>query len=188
MNVRRVIAFGAVAILALGTAPLLAQSRPERPGSDHMMPMDVGRHFIEQMIPHHRDAVEMAELALVQAEHPELRDLAEKIKRVQTDEIVLMRDWYQTWYGAAVSSSPMGGMAMGRSDSQALEGARPFDKAFIEQMIPHHEMAVMMSKMVLQRTSRPELRRLLQSIITGQSAEITQMRRWYATWYGTAAP
>jgi len=188
MNVRRVIASGAVAILALGTAPLLAQSRPERPGSDHMMPMDMGRHFIEQMIPHHDDAVKMSDLAPAQSEHPELRDLAEKIKRVQTDEIALMRGWYQTWYGTAVPSSTTGGMAMGRSNPAALDGARPFDKAFIEQMIPHHEMAVMMSKMVLQRTSRPELRRLLQSIITSQSAEITQMRRWYATWYGTAAP
>ena len=188
MNMRWVIVFGVVTMLAFGTTPLLAQPRPGTPGPNSMMPMDVGRHFIEQMIPHHDDAVKMADLAPAQAEHPELRDLAEKIKRVQTDEIALMRGWYQTWYGTAVPSSMTGGMAMGRSDPMALDGARPFDKVFIEQMIPHHEMAVMMSRMALERVSRPELRTLLQSIITSQSAEIAQMRRWYATWYGVAAP
>jgi uncharacterized protein (DUF305 family)/Spy/CpxP family protein refolding chaperone len=188
MNMRWAIVFGVVTILALGTTSLLAQPRPGTPGPNNMMPMDVGRHFIEQMIPHHDDAVKMADLAPAQAEHPELRDLAEKIKRVQTDEIALMRGWYQTWYGTAVPSSTTGGMAMGRSDSMVLDGARPFDKVFIEQMIPHHEMAVMMSRMALERVSRPELRGLLQSIITSQSAEIAQMRRWYATWYGVAAP
>lgn len=187
MNMRWAIVFGLVTILALGSTSLLAQPRPGTPGPSHMVPMDVGRHFIEQMIPHHDDAVKMADLALVQAEHPELRDLVDKIKRVQTDEIALMRGWYQTWYGTAVPSSTRRGMAMGRSDSMALDGARPFDKVFIEQMIPHHEMAVMMSRMALERVSRPELLGLLQSIITSQSAEIAQMRRWYATWYGVAA-
>ena len=44
---------------------------------------DMARHFIEEMIPHHQDAVEMADLALARAEHPELRELAASIKSVQ---------------------------------------------------------------------------------------------------------
>jgi uncharacterized protein (DUF305 family) len=188
MNKRWAIVLGVVTILAFGATALLAQPHPGTPGSTHTTPMDMGRHFIEEMIPHHEDAVRMADLAPAQAEHPQLRDLAEKIKRVQTEEIALMRGWYQTWYGTGVPSSTMGGMVMGGSDSMTLDGARPFDKAFIEQMIPHHDMAVMMSRMVLQRVTRPELRRLLQSIIISQSAEIAQMRRWYATWYGAAVP
>jgi len=55
-------------------------------------------------------------------------------------------------------------------------------------MIPHHEMAVMGSTMALRMIERPELRELLQSIITSQSAEITQMREWYQQWYGVPAP
>jgi hypothetical protein len=79
-----------------------------------------------------------------------------------------------------------GGMMpmMGSHDPTSVDGARPFDKAFIEEMIPHHQMAVMGSTMALQRIERPELRELLQSIITSQSAEIAQMRDWYLQWYG----
>jgi uncharacterized protein (DUF305 family) len=160
------------------------------------LPMDVGRHFIQEMIPHHEDAVTMTALAPAQAEHPELRELAATIHRVQTDEITQMRAWYQAWYGTAVPPSMMAamggampGMAGGRGhDAGALDGAKPFDKAFIEQMVPHHQQAVMMATMALPGVDRPELRTLLQSIITSQSAEIEQMRRWYQQWYGTPLP
>jgi hypothetical protein len=77
---------------------------------------------------------------------------------------------------------------MGTHDTTPLDGARPFDKAFIEQMIPHHEMAVRGSTMALRMVTQPELRDLLQSIITSQSAEIAQMRDWYQQWYGTPVP
>jgi hypothetical protein len=83
-----------------------------------------------------------------------------------------------------------GGMMrmMGTHDAAPLDGARPFDKAFIEQMIPHHEMAVRGSTMALRMVTQPELRELLQSIITSQSAEIAQMRDWYQQWYGGPVP
>jgi uncharacterized protein (DUF305 family) len=153
----------------------------------------VARHFIEEMIPHHEDAVVMADLALTQAEHAELRELAVAIKQVQTDEIALMRDWYLAWFGSDPQPSSMGGMGMGQGmgadmgshDPTAIDGAVPFDKAFIEEMIPHHQMAVMMSTMALRQVDRPELRGLLQSIIESQSTEIARMRAWYQGWYGT---
>ena len=63
---------------------------------------DMDRHFIEEMIPHHEDAVAMAELALARAEHAELRLLAENIKRDQSREIDQMRAWYRSWYGVDV--------------------------------------------------------------------------------------
>jgi len=170
----------------------LAQAQP---GSGHNagMTMDAARHFIERMIPHHEDAVKMAALAPIQAEHAELRILAATITRTQTNEIARMRQWYRAWYGVAVPQGggmgghQMGG-AMGMTSTTSLDGARPFDKTFIEQMIPHHQMAVMGSTMTLQRVDRPELRQLLQSIIESQSAEISQMRTWYQAWYGTPVP
>jgi uncharacterized protein (DUF305 family) len=160
-------------------------------GSPTGMPMDANRHYIEWMIPHHEDGVQMADLAPEQAEHPELRTLAAHISQVQTEEIGRMRQWYRGWYGTEVPPDTMaGGMMrmMGTHDAAPLDGARPFDKAFIEQMIPHHEMAVMGSTMALRMVTQPELRDLLQSIITSQSAEIAQMRAWYQQWYGTPVP
>lgn len=146
--------------------------------------------FIEQMIPHHDDAIAMAELASDKAEHPEIRQLAEDIRRTQTAENAQMRAWYRQWFGIEVpdargSSGMMGGMmGSGTTDMADLEVAEPFDKAFIEAMIPHHQMAIMMSQMAGSASGRSELRGLTSSIIEAQSAEITKMQTWYEEWYG----
>lgn len=157
---------------------------------------DIDRHFMEQMIPHHEDAVAMAELALTRAEHRELGQLAEIIKRDQNREIDQMRAWYRSWYGVDVLADDgafrgrgMGGGMMGggmmndEADMEVLKAASVFDKEFIEQMIPHHQMGVMMAQMVLARTDRPEIEELARSIIRTQTAEIEQMQDWYRAWY-----
>ncbi len=158
---------------------------------------DIDRHFIEQMIPHHEDAVAMSELALTRAEHPELKQLAETVIRDQTREIEQMSAWYRSWYGIEAPTDEgmsdgrgMGGGMMGGgmmndgTDMEVLEAAPVFDKEFIEQMIPHHEMGVMMAQMVLARSDRPEIQELARSIIETQTAEIEQMQDWYQEWYG----
>lgn len=160
-----------------------APSQGEARGVDSM--------FIEEMIPHHDDAIAMAELALTRAEHPEIKQLAEDVIRTQTAENAQMRDWYEEWYGESVpanssgSSGMMGGGMMGDfGDLAALEDAAKFDQAFIEQMIPHHQMGIMMSRMAGDSTSRPEIQGLTDSIIRTQSEEIDRMQQWYQEWYG----
>ena len=154
---------------------------------------DVDQWFIQEMIPHHEDAVVMADIALKQAEHGDLKTLAQQIKTTQTQEIAQMRGWYQAWYGTAdvpagrmdqmhESMAPMMGAMHG--DPASIDGEDNFDKAFIDQMVPHHQMAVMMASMALGSSTRPELRQLLESIITSQSSEIAQMRAWFQSWYG----
>ncbi|MEO8287086.1 MAG: DUF305 domain-containing protein [Chloroflexota bacterium] len=166
---------------------------------------DVDRHFIEQMIPHHQAAIDMADLALQKSQRPEIRTLAANIKSVQQSEISQMRSWYQQWYGTEVpvltstqsgyAGGMMGGGMMGGNngmmggcsgmggDVTDLKNAADFDKAFIEAMIPHHQMALMMSNMVLVAGDKAELHTLVQAIITSQSAQIDQMRTWYQQWY-----
>jgi uncharacterized protein (DUF305 family) len=165
---------------------------------------DIDRHFIEQMVPHHEDAVLMAELALTKSEHPELRQLAENIKRDQSREIDQMRSWYRSWYGVdlhvydydgdgpgegMMDGGMMGMGMMGRgmiddgTDLEVLETASPFDREFIRQMVPHHQMGIMMAQMVLRGSERPEIQELARSIIDTQSAEIEQMLEWYRDWY-----
>src|SRR3989344_1901434 len=118
-------------------------------------------HFIEQMIPHHEDAITMAELALEKATHVEVKLLAKNIIDSQRSEIDQMKDWYQEWFGRNVPQDTrvMGGhgmiggngMHMGmmgdQTDITRLESASDFDRAFVEEMIPHHQMAVMMASM-----------------------------------------
>lgn len=76
-----------------------------------------------------------------------------------------------------------GGRGWMGTDLYALQNAPDFDREFIQQMIPHHQMGVMMASMVLNSTQRPEIRKLAQSIITSQTAEINQMQQWYQNWY-----
>jgi uncharacterized protein (DUF305 family) len=155
------------------------------------------QHFIVMMIPHHEGAIAMADLALKKSKRPEIKKLAESIKKTQTQEIQQMRSLYQKWYGTqAPDEVPRMGMGMHRrwgekseprewmgTDLTALENASDFDREFLVQMIPHHQMAIMMSTMVLNRATKPEIRDLAQSIIEGQSAEIKQMQEWNDGWY-----
>jgi uncharacterized protein (DUF305 family) len=145
--------------------------------------------FIEQMIPHHDDAIAMAELALERSERPEIRQLAEDVRRSQTAENAQMRDWYREWYGTQVPETSggmgmMGGMMGGMTDLDALARAEDFDKEFLEQMIPHHRMAVMMTRMVGRAGGREELRALTDSMRREQTREIQLMESWYRDWYG----
>lgn len=144
--------------------------------------------FIEQMIPHHDDAIAMAELALERSERPEIRQLAEDIRRSQTAENAQMLNWYRDWYGGEPDIGGGMGMGMGMmgetTDMRALESAPDFDKEFLEQMIPHHEMAVMMTSMVVNGRGRQELRELADSMRRAQSREIELMEGWYSEWYG----
>lgn len=78
---------------------------------------------------------------------------------------------------------------MGMMDPQAAvqalcSAAGPFDQAFLERMIPHHQGAVMMAQAALTHATHPELKDLAQRIVDGQQREITQMQGWLAAWYG----
>ena len=162
------------------------------------------QQFIVMMIPHHDGAIAMADLALTRAQRPEIKALAKSIKASQTRENAQMRAWYKQWYGKDVPSwgpgtgwgwqngmgmgmgGGMGGGAMGGwTNLSALSAAPDFDRAFIEQMIPHHQMGVMMASMAQTNSQHPELRQLQQAMVRVQSDEIQQMAQWYRSWYGT---
>lgn len=182
--------------------PLEAQMTPKpqasvnSPSMGKMGMMD-DQHFIVMMIPHHEGAIAMADLALTRAQHPEIKQLAKNIKLSQSQEIEQMRTWYKKWYGTDVpklDSNAMGGgmhggqggmMSNMSGDLTALRNAKNFDQAFIEEMIPHHQMAVMMSQHLIPNSQHPEMKKLAQEIIEAQNKEIKEMQAWYQKWYPT---
>jgi uncharacterized protein (DUF305 family) len=159
------------------------------------------QRFIIMMIPHHDGAIAMADLALTRAKRPEIKALAKRIKSSQTSENVQIRAWFRQWYGQDVpvwkpgagwgwqggTGGMMGtGMGMGMhggTNLTALSTAKDFDRAFIEQMIPHHQMGVMMASMAQINSQHLELRELQQAMVRVQSEEILQMQQWYRQWY-----
>jgi uncharacterized protein (DUF305 family) len=176
---------------------------PRASASSGCMPMgqrSADAHFIVMMIPHHEGAIAMADLALKRSQRPEIRALAESIRTSQSRENDQMRRWYRQWFGAEVPTWPGpgwgAGMGMGRAmgmgmpgfstSLEALHTAPDFDRAFLEQMIAHHRMGVMMASHAQWGTVHPELRELEAGMVGVQSEEIKQMARWYQQWYGTA--
>ena len=154
---------------------------------------EVDKPFIEMMIPHHRGATEMAQMALSRAKSPEVKKLAQSIIQDQNREIQQMQTWYKQWYG---TEAPMTGMhgdmgqemmmsmqqqeKMDREMMAALENAPDFEQEFLRQMTRHHQTATMMAGMVVNSAEHPEIRNLAQSIIRSQSAEIAQMEQLLA--------
>ncbi len=172
-----------------------------RTGAQTMMQQSqsIDAHFIEQMIPHHEDAITMAKLAQTKAKRSEVKQLAQNIIDSQGKEITQMKSWYQDWFGREVpfgenvmgqhgmmGSTTQNSMHMGmmgnETDVTRLENAEDFDTAFVEDMIPHHQMAVMMASMLKNGTTRPEMKQLADDIITAQTNEIDQMRGWLQSW------
>ncbi|NJD52341.1 MAG: DUF305 domain-containing protein [Candidatus Methanoperedens sp.] len=150
---------------------------------------DIDRNFIEQMIPHHKMAITEADIALQKAEHEEIKKLATDIKTAQAKEIDDMRSWYKEWYGTEVPEYPTGmGMMSGDTSIERLNNTDNFDKEFIEQMIHHHQMAIMMADIALQKAEREEIKKIAADIKTAQAKEIDDMRSWYKEWYGTEVP
>ncbi|MGW4233622.1 DUF305 domain-containing protein [Streptomyces sp. NPDC004980] len=143
--------------------------------------------FAEEMIQHHRQAVEMADLADERASSAETKDLAKKIKGAQDPEIKIMSGWLTSW-GEEVPADMSGqghdmahGMPgmMTEEDMDELMNAKgaEFDKMFAEMMIKHHEGAIEMATTEKAEGKYGPALKLADEVIKAQTAEIEQMNK-----------
>lgn len=152
--------------------------------------------FVTMMIPHHEQAIEMADQILAKDGIDErVVTLAEQIKAAQGPEIQTMKGWLEDWgIPSDDSMSDMGGMGgmggmdhgdgmMSDDDMAALDAATGVEvtRLFLEGMVGHHQGAVTMAQMVLNNGENPDVAALAQQIIDGQTAEITTMQDILAT-------
>ena len=159
-------------------------SKQTIPESANFNATDVG--FAQGMIPHHAQAVEMADLALEKSTNADVLALAKQIKASQNPEIQTMSGWLQSWgqkvpstdsmSGGGHDMTDMGGM-MTEADMEKLESSSgtAFDRLWMELMIQHHEGAVRMSEDELKDGKNPDVKALAQTIVTSQQAEISTM-------------
>jgi uncharacterized protein (DUF305 family) len=143
--------------------------------------------FIDAMVPHHQGAVEMAQVALKNAEHTEIKQLSRNIITTQKAEIKELKSIKQEEFGT--SQVPMD-MSMGEMQSMgmmmnpgSLAKKDPFDKAFIDNMIPHHQSAIEMAQVALDESKNPRIKNLAKNIVEAQKREISQMKQWREQWY-----
>jgi uncharacterized protein (DUF305 family) len=146
--------------------------------------------FITDMTAHHQGAIDMAKLAQKQADHADIRTLAGDIISAQEGEIAAMKAVRDDMRAMGMHDGGHMGMsehAMGMDmDMAALQRATPFDRAFIDAMVPHHQGAIAMAKAELAKGTQPALRKMATGIISAQTKEIAQMKQWRKAWYGSA--
>ncbi|SDP62909.1 Uncharacterized conserved protein, DUF305 family [Pedococcus dokdonensis] len=169
---------GMTGMNGMGTASSSATSTAKVDPADVM--------FAQTMVPHHQQAVQMADLALTRASSADVKALATKIKAAQDPEIATMTGWLGTW-GAPTGSADMNGVAgmnhgsdgmMSQADMTKLSQASgaQFDRMWLTMMVAHHQGALTMANDVLATTKDTQVRTLAQSIIDGQTKEIAAMK------------
>ncbi|MFG1953083.1 DUF305 domain-containing protein [Micromonospora sp. NPDC048830] len=195
----------ALALAACGSAdysghPSSGQGTPAAtvssgaPASEPATFNDADVMFAQMMVPHHQQAVEMAELAETRAADAEVKGLAAQIKGAQDPEIATLTGWLAAWgrplpaagsghghgHGAAPSPTAhdMPGM-MSEADMTSLASATgtDFDRRFLTMMIAHHEGAISMAKDELAKGANADAKALAQRIATSQQAEIDAMNK-----------
>lgn len=172
-------AVGLVAVLGLSAcaptaSPVVTSHEMNHSSQGSLSHSDV--MFVEGMVAHHEQALEMAQIVLHGSDNVAVQRLANKIIDAQSNEISMLESW--------VNNSGMQGMSMGdmgmvsESDVQALKGLKGvvLDDAFLRLMIAHHEGAVSMCEDVLKSSQSGKIREYAQSVVDGQGAEIEYMK------------
>jgi len=183
-----------VAVLAGGVAlALLFASQP--PSTDSA---EAG--FARDMIVHHAQAVQMAEIVRDRTQSDAMRLVAADVSLTQQAQIGIMQGWLQAW-GLPITGEEPAMAWMGHPTDGLMPGMAtpdeidrlfklPPDSAdvlFLRLMIAHHEAAIPMAQAVLKRTDEPEVRQLANSIIASQKAEIWNMKAMVDKMVGDSA-
>ncbi len=201
MRFRLPLIFALLLSVSLATPAAVARADGPAPGQAAVQ-LEMG--FLMMMVPHHRQASMMAEMAVMKSPRAELRALAQGIIDEQQKEIDEMSRYLREWYGMeppagdmmpmdmAMHSMPMMHATMTNmmARMQALESKSgdDFDIEFMSTMTDHHAIAIMMSSPVLISGHHPDLYKLAERIVISQGEEIQQMDEWLDEWYGIERP
>ena len=144
--------------------------------------------FVQGMLPHHQQAVEMSDMLLKKSGvSAGTTALAEQVKAAQGPEITTMQSWLKAWGKSA--DAGMGGMDREMGGGMAAEAemkeldqadAKTGEKMFLEMMTKHHQGAIMMAQMEVKNGKNPDTIAMAKDIATSQQAEIDTMKKLLA--------
>jgi uncharacterized protein (DUF305 family) len=178
-------ACGGEDVLSRGSGDIVAVVARATPTHSSSAHNSADAFFAQQMIPHHRQAVAMAELAATRAFSPEVKALAAKIREEQGPEIRTMSGWLRSWGERVPENMPgmddpghamPGMMGAGEMDQLSKASGRSFDTMFLQMMITHHRGAVMMARPEGSTGSYSPAKDLAETIVASQNKEIDQMK------------
>lgn len=139
--------------------------------------------FLQMMIPHHQQAIDISNLALKNSKNAELLALAKIIARDQAAEITQMRKWLKDANASEDMGHAMHDMGGMLSDDElaALTAAKgsTFDRLWLQGMTEHHDGAIHMVQMI-EDADNMEIKAFGAKVITDQSAQIEQMKKMLA--------
>ena len=148
------------------------------------------------MIPHHREGVEMAELAADRAHNPKVKARAEQISAAQEPEITQLTCFLTAWGAEVPAADAMSGMDHGgMSGMPSMPGAMTpeqmeqlrtatgagFDQMFLTMVIEHHRGAVAMTQREAEQGSNTDAQQPAEKIVADQNAEISRMQQLQAS-------
>jgi uncharacterized protein (DUF305 family) len=135
--------------------------------------------YAQMMIPHHEQAVAMAELAATRTTNAQVLNIANKIKKAQAPEIAVMAAWLGSKAQElhAGHSMEMKGMLTG-AEFTKLENSvdAKFDQLFVTGMIAHHKGAIEMTQAILE-SKNPIVKKFGEKVVKDQTAEIEELKK-----------
>jgi uncharacterized protein (DUF305 family) len=184
------IAFVAVAACAIGLASACTSPDHHAATTSSAAGTEQADHnaddiaFAQSMVPHHEQAIEMAQMVPTNTENQQLVGLANQVISTQVPEVQALRVWLMQWQDASGhdpathEGAPMAGMVSEATMDKlrTLHGA-DFDRLWLMSMIDHHRGAIAMAQQEVARGKNPDVIYLAKSIVTAQQAEIDQMNR-----------
>lgn len=136
-------------------------------------------HFLDMMSAHHRDGINMAQMATEKAQSPEIKAVATKVIKDQTKELEQMKTWRQRHFSSVPKSEDM----PPKMDMSKLENAsgNEFDKTFAEMMAKHHEDGIKMSESMVGNLKNDEVRKFAEKSIEKQGKEKDHLEQLQAS-------
>jgi uncharacterized protein (DUF305 family) len=135
--------------------------------------------FLQMMIPHHQQAVDISNLAMKTSKDSELLALAKKIAADQTSEIAMMKAWLKDAGAGTDMGHSMEGMGGMLNDAELsalnVETGTKFDLLWLKGMTGHHDGAIHMTTMI-RDASNPDIKAFGEKVVVDQSAQIEQMK------------
>jgi uncharacterized protein (DUF305 family) len=173
----------AKSLVALACVLLAAGCGDDQADKPKVRANETDMAFVTEMIPHHERGVDAADLALTRAKHPQIRRSARELLQFQSTELANMRVVRDVLGEAGVEAGDLG-VPRTQLDPRELRHATDFDRAYIDQMIPHHELAIRMGSAEREQGIHADLRRTATDVSDLARFQIRQMKRWRRAWYG----